>query len=78
MIYSTPLARLLHLTLQAVADGTPNGNQMDPRTWRTWPPGLPASTRPAIVESVHIGVGSVNIGVTAYVNSLRIAVGDYD
>ena len=32
----------------------------------------------AIVEHVRIGVGSNNPGVTSYVNSLRIAVGDYD
>jgi hypothetical protein len=32
----------------------------------------------AIVGQVSIGVGTVNPGVTSYVNSLRIAVGDYD
>jgi len=32
----------------------------------------------AIVWQVSIGVGTYNPGVTSYVNSLRIAVGDYD
>jgi hypothetical protein len=39
---------------------------------------MPDIFKDAIVGSVSIGVGTVNPGVTSYVNSLRIAVGDYD
>jgi len=39
---------------------------------------MPLDMSDAVVISVSIGVGSGNIGVTSYVNSLRIAVGDYD
>jgi len=39
---------------------------------------MPNALADAIVNDVSIGVGSYNPGVTSYVNSLRIAVGDYD
>ncbi len=39
---------------------------------------MPTVMADAIVEHVRIGVGSNNPGVTSYVNSLQIAVGDYD
>ena len=39
---------------------------------------MPKAMTDAIVEEVQIGVGTNNDGVTSYVNSLRIAVGDYD
>ena len=39
---------------------------------------MPDIFKDAIVGQVSIGVGSNNPGVTSYVNSLRIAVGDYD
>ena len=39
---------------------------------------MPDIFKDAIVGQVSIGVGTVNPGVTSYVNSLRIAVGDYD
>ncbi len=39
---------------------------------------LPLVMATAVVGEVRIGVGTDNPGVTSYVNSLRIAVGDYD
>jgi hypothetical protein len=39
---------------------------------------IPDIFKDAIVGQVSIGVGTYNPGVTSYVNSLRIAVGDYD
>ena len=39
---------------------------------------LPLVMATAVVGEVRIGVGKDNYGVTSYVNSLRIAVGDYD
>ena len=39
---------------------------------------MPDIFKDAIVGQVSIGVGTYNPGVTSYVNSLRIAVGDYD
>jgi hypothetical protein len=39
---------------------------------------MPNAMADAVVENVRIGVGKDNPGVTSYVNSLRIAVGDYD
>jgi hypothetical protein len=39
---------------------------------------MPNAMVDAIVKDVSIGVGSYNHGVTSYVDSLRIAVGDYD
>jgi hypothetical protein len=39
---------------------------------------MPNAMADAVVENVRIGVGTYNPGVTSYVNSLRIAVGDYD
>jgi len=39
---------------------------------------MPNAMADAIVEQVQIGVGTGNDGVTSYVDSLRVSVGDYD
>jgi hypothetical protein len=39
---------------------------------------MPNAMADAIVETVQFGVGSGNNGVTSYVDSLRVSVGDYD
>ena len=50
--------------------------------WATWfntDSGYgPTFMNNAVIESVRIGVGTFNLGVTSYVDSLKIVSGDYD